>query len=93
VTRGVLKVRPPLFQNIAKERRIVLPSSVVVQAESSKNMLAKTMDDIRTWLDSERIEPVEFKTVVGRAGLGFEISFRDEREAERFQERFAPLLT
>jgi hypothetical protein len=70
-----------------------LPSPVVVQAENSKNMLAKTMDDIRNWLDSERIEPVEFKTVVGGAGLGFEISFRDEREAERFQERFAPLLT
>jgi hypothetical protein len=46
--------------------------------------LDETMRDIRTWLDSERIEPVQFKTVVGRAGLGFEISFRREREAERF---------
>jgi hypothetical protein len=31
--------------------------------------------------------------VVGRAGLGFEISFRGEREAARFQERFAALLS
>jgi hypothetical protein len=51
------------------------------------------MNEIRTWLDSERIQPVQFKTVVGRAGLGFEISFRRKREAERFQERFASLLT
>jgi hypothetical protein len=50
------------------------------------------MRDIRIWLDSERIEPVDFKAVVGRVGLGFEISFRDEHEAERFQERFASLL-
>jgi hypothetical protein len=66
---------------------------VVVQAENSRKMpLDKTMRDIRIWLDGERIAPVQFKTVVGRAGLGFEISFRCEREAERFQERFAALL-
>jgi hypothetical protein len=58
---------------------------VVVQAENSRKMpLDKTMRDIRIWLDGERIAPVQFKTVVGRAGLGFEISFRCEREAERF---------
>jgi hypothetical protein len=67
---------------------------VIVQAENSKNPpLGKTMKDIRTWLDSERIEPVYFKTVACSAGLGFEISFRREREAERFQQRFASLLT
>jgi hypothetical protein len=66
---------------------------VVVQSESPRSTpLATTIKDIRTWLVSERIEPVEFKTVVGRAGLGFEISFREESEAERFQERFATLL-
>jgi hypothetical protein len=67
----------------------------VVQAENSRSIpLAKAMRDIRTWLDSERIEPVQFRTVVvGRAGLGFEIRFREAREAERFQERFASLLT
>jgi hypothetical protein len=48
---------------------------------------------IRTWRVSERIEPVELKTIVGRGGLGFEISFRREREAERFQDRFGSLLT
>jgi hypothetical protein len=73
---------------------VALLAPVVVQAEKSGNApLDKTMRDIRAWLDAERIEPVHFKTIVGRAGLGFEISFRREREAERFQERFASLLT
>jgi hypothetical protein len=54
--------------------------------------LGKTMNAIRTWLDAEKIQPIEFRTVVGRVGLGFEISFRSEREAERFQERFASLV-
>jgi len=67
---------------------------VVVPAEKSRDVpLGKTMNEIRSWLDGERIQPVQFKTVVGRAGLGFEISFHREREAERFQERFASLLT
>jgi hypothetical protein len=54
--------------------------------------LQKVLNEIRTWLDSERVEPVRFKIVVGRSGLGFEISFRTGREAERFEERFASLL-
>jgi hypothetical protein len=46
--------------------------------------LFKVLNEIRTWLDSERIEPIRFKMVVGRSGLGFEISFRSEREASVF---------
>jgi hypothetical protein len=73
---------------------MALVTPVVLQAENAGGMsLDKTMRDIRVWLDGERIEPVQFKTVVGRAGLGFEISFRREREAERFQKRFGSLLT
>jgi hypothetical protein len=55
---------------------------------SAKVPPSSTMSEIRTWLDSEQIQPTAFKTVVSRAGLGFEIQFNDEREAERFQERF-----
>ena len=72
---------------------MVLRTPVVVQPKTTRDMpFAETMKDIRIWLDSERIQPAEFKAVVGRAGLGFEISFNDEREAERFQERFASLI-
>jgi hypothetical protein len=44
-------------------------SLLAAAVENSKGMsLDKTMRDIRIWLDGERIEPVQFKTVVGRAG-------------------------
>jgi hypothetical protein len=46
--------------------------------------LGDTMKEIRSWLDAEKIQPVVFKTVVGRAGTGFEISFRHEQEADGF---------
>ena len=73
---------------------MALLTPVVVQAQNTKSApLDKTMREIRIWLDGERIAPVQFKTVVGRAGLGFEISFRHGRDAVRFQERFASLLT
>jgi len=72
---------------------MALLSPVVVQAENSRGMsLDQTMNEIRAWLDGAGIEPVQFRTVVSRRGLGFEISFRHEHEAERFQDRFASLL-
>ena len=73
---------------------MALLTPVVVQAENSKNTpFARAINEIRTWLDSERIEPTDFRAVAGKAGLGFEISFRHAGEAERFQERFVSLLT
>jgi type II secretory pathway component PulL len=72
---------------------MALLSHAALQAETLRNApLAKVLNEIRAWLDSERVEPVKFKIVVSRGGLGFEISFRNEREAERFRERFASLL-
>ena len=68
-------------------------SPVAWQVENSGNApLVKVLNEIHAWLDSEQVEPIRFKIVAGRSGLGFEISFRNEREAERFQERFASLL-
>jgi hypothetical protein len=55
--------------------------------------LGSAMKDIRIWLDCEKIQPVQFRTVVGRAGVGFEISFRDRNEAKRFERRFASLMS
>jgi len=43
-------------------------------------------------LDAERIEPTDFKTVVARGGIGFEISFKSEHEARYFRERFSSLV-
>ena len=47
------------------------------------------LNEVRSWLDRNRIEPIEFKTAVGRKGIGFEIRFRTEDEAQRFQREFA----
>ena len=53
--------------------------------------LASTLAEFRTWLDSEKIEPVDFKMVVNGLDFGFEISFKNDRDAERFQQRFGRL--
>jgi hypothetical protein len=49
------------------------------------------MNDIRTWLDHRRIEPVSF-TPVAKAdtGVGFEIAFHTEDEAHLFEREFQP---
>jgi hypothetical protein len=66
---------------------------VIRAAEGLPNTpLGKAMNEIGVWLDRQKIEPVDFKTVVSHAGLGFEISFRHEHEAERFQQRFGALV-
>jgi hypothetical protein len=70
----------------------LLTLAVARREISGNSPLVETMRAIRSWLDDEGIEPAQFKTVVGRKGLGFEISFRSECEAERFQKRFASLL-
>jgi hypothetical protein len=70
---------------------LILP--VVIRAENQANTtLASTMIEIRTWLDREKIEATGFKAVVGSAGLGFEISFKSDREAVRFQRQFPQLI-
>jgi hypothetical protein len=71
-----------------------LASPVAVRTENRANMppLSDTMAEIRTWLDSERIEPASFKTVVGRGGLGFEIGFKSEQDADRFRRQFPWLV-
>jgi hypothetical protein len=72
---------------------MAIPVPFVIHAEDrSRSPLGKTMNEIRTWLDDEKIQPTEFKTIVTQAGLGFEISFKSEWEADRFQRRFAGLV-
>ena len=72
---------------------MALITPIVMRAENRPDTpLGRTMNEIRTWLDTEKIQPVNFKTIVSSAGFGFEISFKSEREAERFQQRFPALL-
>jgi hypothetical protein len=73
---------------------MALTDFAVIQAEPlPPTSLGSAIKEVRTWLDSKKIQPLNFKTVVREAGLGFEISFRDEREADRFLRRFASLAS
>ena len=48
------------------------------------------MNAIRTWLDHRKIEPVSFEPVArADRGVGFEIAFNSEDEAQLFQREFA----
>jgi hypothetical protein len=48
------------------------------------------MNDIRLWLDSHKIEPVEFKTVPLDGGsIAFDIRFQSQEEASLFKQAFA----
>ena len=67
-------------------------SNVIRTANLRDTPLGNTMNEIRIWLDSEKIQPMAFKTIVSRGTVGFEITFKSERDAERLQQRFRPLL-
>jgi len=72
---------------------MALTSPFMIRAGSRANTpLDSTMKEIRVWLDRERIEPAMFKTVVRSGGLGFEISFKSEHDAARFQRQFPQLI-
>jgi hypothetical protein len=48
-----------------------------------------TMNAVRAWLDSQKIQPTAFKVVTTARGFGLEIRFHQEHEAERFRQQFA----
>jgi hypothetical protein len=82
------------FFNSLLGLRVVLPrksiKSANVDTDGDPREESRRYDERNShWLDAEKIQPVVFKTVVGQAGIGFEISFRHEQEGELFQQRFA----
>jgi hypothetical protein len=64
---------------------------VRVEKKTERSSFGQTMNEIRSWLDHSRIQPVLFKPVASdRSGVGFEIGFASEDEAHRFEEAFRP---
>ena len=54
---------------------MVLASSIKIEVhQPAGTPIGEIMNEVRSWLDRNRIEPIDFKTVVGREGIGFEIS-------------------
>ena len=66
----------------------VKPLTVFVETPAGKPF-GTTMNAIRLWLDSQKIQPTIFKVVPTARAFGFEIGFRAEDEAGRFRQQFA----
>jgi hypothetical protein len=65
------------------------PLKVRVEKPEGKQF-GEMMNEMRVWLDSQKIQPAEFKPA-SKPSVGFEIAFRKTEEAERFRERFGGL--
>ena len=61
-----------------------------IRIEKPETALAETMNEMRTWLDKHRVNPVEFKiAMTGMPGIFFDVRFRTEDEAVLFEQVFA----
>lgn len=61
-----------------------------VRIEKTGSDLGKTMNEIRSWLDSKKIEPIEFRTLpLDGSIIALNIRFRSQDEAYLFEHEFA----
>jgi hypothetical protein len=68
---------------------MALPDSIMITIKLPiGTSFGKTMNQVRSWLDSKKIEPAHFRPVTCHGGIGYEISFRSSQEAELFQREF-----
>jgi hypothetical protein len=67
-------------------------SLTTVTREKSTADFDYAMNEIRSWLDRRRIQPVGFKTIPRRkiGGVAIEIRFDTEDEAYLFLQKFSP---
>ena len=64
-------------------------SPLVVRIERSGTPFGSVMNEIRSWLDSHKIQPAAFKADTPASGpVAFEIKFQHEDEAQRFEQAF-----
>jgi len=56
---------------------------------SKGDPLGEAMNRIRAWLDSQKIQPAEFKTAANANGYTFSIAFRDTSQADLFRAHFS----
>jgi hypothetical protein len=61
-----------------------------VRVAKPETAIADAMNEMRTWLDNNRLQPVQFKIVFDRmTGIAFDVMFRSEAEAILFAQVFA----
>jgi hypothetical protein len=64
-------------------------SPLIVRIERSGKPFGSVMNEIRSWLDSHKIQPAAFKTDTMASGpVAFEIKFQREDEAQLFERAF-----
>ena len=70
---------------------MALTLSFIVRVEKRpESSLATTMNDIRVWLDHQKIEPTSFTPVAkAESGAFFEIGFNSDEEARLFKKAFS----
>ena len=54
--------------------------------------VVSTMNEIRSWLDRRRVQPVYFLPVSQDGIISFQIGFRTEDEAELFRQEFGGVV-
>jgi hypothetical protein len=67
---------------------IAIPVSITVEQPTGTSV-GRTMNEIRIWLDSNKIEPASFQPIVAGGGILFEVGFRNPHDAALFQQEFA----
>lgn len=68
---------------------MALSTPVNVRVEKPRQSLAETMGEMRSWLDTHKVQPAAFKVATTSTGVAFEVSFQEEYHATLFQQRFA----
>ncbi len=62
------------------------PPFIVRVEKKPESSFGVIMNDIRTWLDHRRIQPISFEPIAkASSGVGFEIGFNTEDEAHLFE--------
>jgi hypothetical protein len=74
----------------AKDRRMTLNSDFTVRVERPKQALAATMGDMRTWLDTHKVQPAAFKIAPTEGSVAFDVRFHEPHDASLFQQKFIP---
>lgn len=70
-------------------RSASLSSPLIVRVEKAGKAFGTAMNEIRSWLDSHKIQPIDFRPRESDAGrVAFEITFKHAHEARQFEQEF-----
>jgi len=64
-------------------------SSLSVRIEQPGQAFGEVMNEIRSWLDSHKVQPVAFRSDNASGNVAFDIRFAREQEARLFEQAFS----